>query len=92
MAEKNEDKEKNIKLQRVISELERLSAESQQLVEDFKFKLNDHKIAQIKFRSESSIPYLEITSSSGARYAITELELNQVRDLIVWLSNLGIGK
>ena len=78
-----------IKLQRYVSEIERITNETKELNERLTFNLSEKKEVTIKFHGKTGMPYVALRVW-GSIYGSLDLELSEVRDLITWLKNFGI--
>ncbi len=87
-----EDEQVKIRLQRFISESERITMESKDLTEKLTFEWGEEQTIRIRFHDESGIPYLELRDWRGIHNLPSiKIELSNFRDILRWLKNMGIN-
>lgn len=88
MAELND--ETKLKLQRFLSEVERLTKETKELNEKLTIKFADGTECKIQFDTTTGIPYLQFWNMRGIMGNMIKIQFDDMRNLLTWLKNMGL--
>jgi hypothetical protein len=86
------DAQTKVRLQRFISENERITNEAKDLNDKLSFYIDNEKRinCSVQFDSKTGIPYIKIKEYSEYRSNNIDIKLSQFRNMLTWLKNLGI--
>lgn len=80
-----------LKLSNFILETERITKEAKELNDRLKYNITEDKTCKITFNDKTGTPAVELNYSRPYSYNNIKLELDEVRNLIIWLKDRGIG-